>query len=119
MISNFNFALQAYIPKSYGKPLLSYFERNPFFNPKFLKNYNEFKSKLLSMDKLGGTWIAEPGTNMVFDTFFMTDNQDYHNKAHSKHTYRLNLQGEINVNKIGAYSMADKATIFRQSNSKQ
>ena len=119
MIRHLNFAIQAYIPKSLGKPLLSYFEKSLLFSPKFLKNYSEFKSKLARMDKLGGTWIAEPGTNMLFDTFFMTDNQDFHNKAHSNHSFRLNLQGQIDLNKIGSFTNSDKTTIFRQSGGKQ
>ena len=89
-----NFTLQAYIPKSLGRPLLSYFQNLPYFNSKQLTNYDQFKSNLESMDRLGGTWLPEPFP--MTSRFFMTDDSDFH-KNHTKHSYRLRVKGKLDL----------------------
>lgn len=102
---------QAYIPKSLGKPLLSYFQNHPNFNSKDMVNYDEFKRNLQSKDVLGGgTWIPEPLIGSVRDTFFATDNVDFHDN-HSEHGKRLSIEASIDLAKIGRFGVFD--TIFQ------
>lgn len=111
-----NFTLQAYIPKSLGRPLLSYFQNLPYFNSKQLTNYDQFKSNLESMDRLGGTWLPEPFP--MTSRFFMTDDSDFH-KNHTKHSYRLRVKGKLDLAKVGNYSFFDTQKIFEEDNQKQ
>ncbi|MCF6347395.1 MAG: hypothetical protein L3J20_03745 [Flavobacteriaceae bacterium] len=105
---------QAYIPKSLGKPLLSYFQNHPNFNSKDMINFDEFKRDLQSKDVLGGsTWIPEPLIGSVRDTFFATDNIDFHDD-HSQHGKRLSIEASIDLTKIGKFGVFD--TIFSHKN---
>ncbi|CAA0149633.1 hypothetical protein ACE1MK_15320 [Tenacibaculum maritimum] len=95
---------QAYIPKSLGKPLLDYFQRDSRFN--FLSNKEEFVRKLRVKDWKGFTWLPEPG-GFATNYYFATDNIDFHNH-HSAHSTRLGLHAEIKPGKIGNYSLIDR-----------
>lgn len=113
----YNFGFQAYIPKSCGKPLLSFFQNDRRFRPDILTNYNEFKSKLEYQDSLGGGWIAEPGVGPILSSFFMTDECGFHN-AHQPHAYRLRLGGNVDIRQVGNYTNAHRSKIF-ENNCKQ
>lgn len=102
---------KAYIPKSLGKSLISYFEQKPLFNPKILSNYHEFKSKLETIDSKGYSWLPEPG-NFATGYYFSTDKIDFHNAHTAEHTSRLCLDLAFEGSKIGFYSMADKSKII-------
>lgn len=106
-----NIILQAYIPKSLGKPLLSYFSGNPLFNPRILSNYTSFKKELESQDKGGFTWLPEPG-NIVSNFFCGTDDSGFHDKKHGDHNVRLSIPIKIELGKIGRYSSLDINNIF-------
>ena len=94
---------QAYIPKSLGKSLLSYFEDQSSFN--LLSNKEEFIRKLKAKDFGNVTWLPEP-FNSLSDYYFATDDVDFHNH-HSEHTSRLSLHAEIKPEKIGNYNLTD------------
>ena len=106
--------LQAYIPKSLGKSLRSYFDKNILFDRRLLSNYDSFKRELESYDKTGFTWLPEPGS-FASDCFFATDNQDFHDKKHGVHTGRLSINLNIKPEKIGRYSLLDKSDVFTHS----
>ena len=108
-----NIKFQAYIPKSLGKSLLSYFQFDPRFNPKVMLNYYEFKQQLEQADRKGFKWLPEPG-NFISDYFFATDNADFHN-LHNKHTGRLSINMNFDVAKIGCFSIFDSNEIFKHS----
>ncbi len=107
---------QAYIPKSLGKPLIYYFKKHKHFNPKDMINYDEFKRKLLAKSKLGSsTWIPEPFIGGIRNTFFATDNTDFHNH-HTEHGKRLQITANIDLRKIGKFGVFD--TIFTHKHGK-
>jgi hypothetical protein len=115
-----NIKFQAYIPKSLGKSLLSYFQSDPRFNPREMSNYNEFKGRLENADRQGYNWLPEPGS-FATNYFFATDNANFHN-SHSKHTVRLELNMNLEIAKIGRFTLFDQNDIFNHSpcgNSKQ
>lgn len=96
---------QAFIPKSLGKPLLSYFENTNRF--KLLDNKEEFLRKLNSLKIRKYTWLPEPGS---LNNFYATDNVEmFHH--HSEHSTRLAINAEINLAKIGNYNF--KSEIFK------
>jgi predicted RNA-binding protein Jag len=106
-----NIKFQAYIPKSLGKSLLSYFQFDPRFNPKVMLNYYEFKQQLEQADRKGFKWLPEPG-NFISNYFFATDNADFHN-LHNEHTGRLSINMNFDVAKIGSFSIFDSNEIFK------
>ncbi|MCF6350652.1 MAG: hypothetical protein L3J23_06415 [Flavobacteriaceae bacterium] len=107
---------QAYIPKSLGKPLIEYFNNHKHFNPKDMINYDEFKRKLQTKSKLGSsTWIPEPLIGGIRDTFFATDNTDFHNH-HTEHDKRLQITANIDLSKIGKFGVFD--TVFTHNHGK-
>ncbi|MEM0940819.1 MAG: hypothetical protein AAGI25_13650 [Bacteroidota bacterium] len=90
---------QAFIPKSLGKPLLSYFQNHKHFNA--LKNEDEFVRNIRNIDAKGHTWLPEPG-NYFSHKYFATDNVEmFHH--HSEHSTRLSIHAEIDIIKIGNY----------------
>ena len=94
---------QAYIPKSLGKSLLSYFQNSEHFNS--LTNKEEFIRKIRNIDAKGFTWLPEPG-NSFSHKYFATDKVEmYHH--HSEHSTRLAIQMEINPAKIGNMTRMD------------
>lgn len=104
-----NIKFQAYIPKSLGKPLISYFENDWRFNPNNLSNYNAFRQSLQSIGSYKN-WLPEPG-NTVSGCYYSTDDTDFHDH-HSTHTVRLGVEASFKPEKIGNYSMFDKYSIF-------
>ncbi|MFL0119554.1 hypothetical protein [Tenacibaculum maritimum] len=89
---------QAFIPKSLGKPLLSYFENTNRF--KLLDNKEEFIRQLSSFDIEKHTWLPEPGS---LSNYYATDNvKMFHH--HSEHSTRLAINAEIDLTKIGNYN---------------
>ncbi|CAA0164114.1 hypothetical protein NACSLCCMFF_140002 [Tenacibaculum maritimum] len=96
---------QAFIPKSLGKPLLSYFENTNRF--KLLDNKEEFVRQLSSFDIEKHTWLPEPGS---LSNYYATDNVEMYNH-HSEHSTRLAINAEIDLTKIGNYSF--KNEIFK------
>ncbi|MFV0305619.1 MAG: hypothetical protein ACK5IC_09095 [Moheibacter sp.] len=107
-----NIKFQAYIPKSLGKPLISYFENDRRFNPNTLSNYSEFRRNLYAQ---GGNknWLPEPG-NTISSCYYSTDDTDFHDH-HSTHTIRLGFEANFKPEKIGNYSTFDKYSIFGHS----
>lgn len=91
---------QAFIPKSLGKPLRSYFEEDPRF--KLLTNKEAFIRKLEFCDSKGFTWLPEP-LNTINDCYFATDKVDFHH-PYSDHAVRLGFHAEIDPKKIGNYT---------------
>lgn len=90
---------QAFIPKSLGKSLLSYFQNHSHFNT--LKNKDEFTRKIRNIDAKGYTWLPEPG-NSFSHKYFATDDVEMFNH-HSKHSTRLAIEITIDPKKIGNY----------------
>ena len=111
-MSDILISLKAYIPKSLGKPLLSYFKNNPDFKPEILSNYKEFKDKLESKDIKEYNWLPEPG-NFVTDNYFATDKADFHKLHTDEHTDRLSINLCIDTSKIGTYSNNDISNILK------
>lgn len=105
-----NIQFIAYIPKSLGKSLVSYFKADPRFNPKYMVNYNDFKSKLEALDR-NYRWLPEPGVSMT-NCYFAPDNVNIHN-LHSSHTVRLAVNMNIDSNRIGKFTLADASSIFK------
>src|SRR5688572_27388653 len=101
----------AYIPKSLGKPLSSYFLNDPLFKPKMISNYQEFKRKLEDADKQSYTWLPEPG-NMLSHYYFGTDEVNS-SHTHNNHTVRLSVNMSLKIDKIGNYTLNDSHDIFR------
>jgi hypothetical protein len=115
-----NIKFQAYIPKSLGKSLLSYFQSDSRFNPRDMLNYGEFKRNLENADRKGCKWLPEPG-NFASNYFFATDNANFHN-SHSEHHVRLELNMNLEIARIGRFTLFDHNDIFNHSpcgNSKQ
>jgi hypothetical protein len=112
-----NIKFQAYIPKSLGKSLLSYFQNDRRFNSNYMENYYEFKRKIEEEDSKGYRWIPEPG-NFATGYFFATDNIDFHDH-HSEHSKRLSIDATIDPAKIGKYSLFDKGLIFNHESHKK
>ncbi len=106
----------AYIPKSLGKTLMSYFENDPRFSSSKMLNYAEFKKQLLAVDSLGYRWLPEPLSSFS-DNFFATDKVDFHN-SHSAHGNRLSMTMNLDLQKIGRYSSRDKLAIFSHAHGK-
>ncbi len=89
----------AFIPRSLGKSLLSYFEGTSSF--RLLKNKEEFTRKLRRLDSNGYTWLPEP-LGFLTNHYFSTDNVDmYHPQGN--HTARLAIELELDLKKIGNY----------------
>ncbi|MFB9057142.1 hypothetical protein ACFFU9_10350 [Mariniflexile ostreae] len=89
---------QAFIPKSLGKPLLSYFENTNRF--RLLDNKEEFIRQLNSFNIRTHTWLPEPGS---LSNYYATDNVEmFHH--HSGHNTRLAINAEIDLTKIGSYN---------------
>ncbi|MCD8440864.1 hypothetical protein [Tenacibaculum finnmarkense] len=96
---------QAFIPKSLGKPLLSYFENTNRF--RLLDNKEEFIRQLSSFNIQRHTWLPEPDS---LSNYYATDNVEiFHH--HSEHTTRLAINAEIDLTKIGNYNF--ESEIFR------
>ncbi len=108
-MTSLNLIFQAYISSSLGRPLLSYFKNHPHFNPKDMVNYDWFKQKLQAKDRGLSTWIPEPLVGSVRDTYFATDDVDFH-EDHCKHGKRLRIEANIDLTKIGKFGPFD--TIF-------
>ncbi|EKT3967164.1 hypothetical protein NTJ12_002246 [Flavobacterium psychrophilum] len=108
-----NIKFQAYIPKSLGKSLLSYFQSDSRFNPRDMLNYGEFKRNLENADRHGYKWLPEPG-NFASNYFFGTDNVNFHN-SHSKHDVRLSLNMNLEIARIGRFTLFDQNDIFYHS----
>ncbi len=111
-MSNILINFTAYIPKSLGKPLLSYFKNNPVFKPELMPNYYEFKSKLEAIDREGYYWLPEPG-NFVTSNYFATDKVDFHKLHTDEHTGRLSVALSIDSDKIGRYAVFETSSIFK------
>lgn len=99
---------QAFIPKSLGKPLLSYFENTIRF--RLLDNKEEFIRKLRGFNIQKHTWLPEPGS---LSNYYATDDVEMFNH-HSEHTTRLAINAEIDLTKIGNYSFGSE--IFKHPN---
>lgn len=114
-----NIKFQAYIPKSLGKSLLSYFQSDSRFNPRDMLNYDEFKRNLENADRHGYKWLPEPG-NFASNYFFATDNTNFHN-SESVHSVRLGLNMNLEIARIGRFTLFDQTDIFNHAcgNSKQ
>jgi hypothetical protein len=112
-MSVINLQFIAYIPKSLGKSLLSYFKFDPKFNPKVMTNYDEFKRKLEGIDRRNYKWLPEPG-NLISHYYFATDEADFHN-SHNDHSVRLSVNMNIDIAKIGSFTRFDESDIFRHS----
>ena len=111
---NFN----AFIPKSLGKTLLSYFENDARFNPKVMPNYAEFRQKLIKADSHGFKWLEEPA-HFATDYYCSTDTVDFHDKECSNnHTKRLSIAMQFDIAKIGNYSFLDSASVFKHTHGK-
>ncbi len=106
---------QAYIPKSLGKPLLSYFEQDHRLN--LLRNKEEFIRSLKEKDQEGFTWFPEP-LGSVINYYSATDNVDIHNRHSNKHTARLALHIEIEPEKIGKYDSANNIFVHPKHGNK-
>ena len=106
---SFNIGFRAFIPKSIGKPLLSYFQNHPYF-PK-LENRYEFEAMLRKFDRYGYHWIPEPGTSAL-GFFTTTDNVDLHDHG-QQHSRRLGVELAIHPHKVGRYTKTDSIFIHR------
>lgn len=106
---------QAYIPKSLGKPLLSYFEGHRHFNPREMTNYEAFRRALQECDSHGYTWLPEPGNSMSH-CYFATDNVHFHDH-HRNHSTRLNVHLELDLTKTGNLGIADR--IFKHESHRE
>lgn len=96
---------QAFIPKSLGKPLLSYFQNTNYFN--LLNNKEEFIKQLNSFNIQKHTWLPEPGSS---NNYYATDNVEMF-QHHSEHSTRLAINAEVDLVKIGSYNF--KNEIFK------
>ncbi|MDE1206855.1 hypothetical protein [Tenacibaculum larymnensis] len=104
---------QAFIPKSLGKPLLSYFQNSEHFNS--LTNKEEFVRKIRNIDSKGFTWLPEPG-NSFSNKYYATDSVEmYHH--HSEHSTRLAIEMIIEPKKIGNYNFYNE--IFKHPEHKK
>ena len=92
---------QCYIPKSIGKPMMSHFENQRLFSPKYLTNYDEFKRQLMKADNNGKHWFAEPDIGEFLGRYASTDTSDFHSKDHKEHTVRIGVYAAITPDKIG------------------
>ncbi|MCD8440949.1 hypothetical protein G1K97_10370 [Tenacibaculum finnmarkense] len=102
---------QAFIPKSLGKPLLSYFENTTRF--RLLDNKEEFIRQLSSFNIQRHTWLPEPGS---LSNYYATDNVEMFNH-HNEHTTRLAINAEIDLTKIGSYNF--ESEIFKHKRHKK
>lgn len=102
---------RAFIPKSLGRSLLSYFERDHRFNQ--LGNKAAFIRRLRIQDNKGVTWLPEPLIGAINQCYFATDNVDFHHPR-SKHSVRLGFHAKIEPQKIGNYRITDRIFVHHE-----
>lgn len=114
MIKSKTFSFQAYIPKSLGKSLTSYFLNDRRFKDKILSNQTEFIKFLNKHDQKGFNWIPEPIIGCFTKTFFSTDDCEFH-ESHKGHSVRLSIEGILNFSKAGEYSFFEIQSAFQDN----
>ena len=94
---------QAYIPKSLGRPITSYFLNSSRLRR--MHNRAEFVRRLRALDNHGYRWLPEPGTG-IFGYYTSTDTVDI-NDHHDYHSTRLETSIVIDPRKLGRYNPSD------------